>query len=101
MLEFKTVILECPNISELATFYSQFLGWPVVFKKEAFVRIQSPASGMGIGFQFDEDYVPPVWPNQAGEQQMMIHLHFGVANKLELQESTERALQLGAGVVNE
>lgn len=71
MLELKTVILECNNIPQLLDFYSRLLNWPVVFKEDTFVRIQSKETGMGIAFQYDEDYIPPVWPSQIGKQQMM------------------------------
>lgn len=98
MLEFKTVILESRDIKSLLSFYSSLLEWPVVFEQKTFVRIQSPINGMGIAFQYDENYTPPVWPDQLGEQQMMIHLDFAVSNKKELLEATQKALQLGAEI---
>lgn len=101
MLELRTVILECNSISQLLDFYSQLLNWPVVFKEDTFVRIQSKDTGMGIAFQYDEDYIPPVWPSQIGKQQMMSHLDFAVKDKKELEATTERALQLGAKVADE
>lgn len=98
MLELKTVILECNNIPQLLDFYGRLLNWPVVFKEDTFVRIQSKDTGMGIAFQYDEDYIPPVWPSQIGKQQMMSHLDFAVRDKKELEAATKRALQLGAKV---
>ena len=98
MLELKTVILECNNIPQLLDFYSRLLNWPVVFKEDTFVRIQSKDAGMGIAFQYDEDYIPPVWPSRIGKQQMMSHLDFAVRDKKELEAETKRALQLGAKV---
>jgi len=77
MLELKTVILECKDISQLLSFYSQFLNWPVVFREDTFVRIQSRDTGMGIAFQYAEDYISPIWP------------------------LTEKAIQLGAKVAND
>ena len=96
MLELKTVILECRDISQLLEFYSKLLNWPVVFREDTFVRIQSRDSGMGIAFQYAEDYISPVWPSQDDKQQMMSHLDFAVADKKELAVFTERAVKLGA-----
>ena len=101
MLELRTVILECKDIPQLLNFYSQLLSWPVVFKEDTFVRIESEDTGMGIAFQYDEDYIPPVWPSQVGKQQMMSHLDFAVKDKKELEATTKRALQLGAKVADE
>lgn len=95
------MILECNNIPQLLKFYGQLLNWPVVFKEDTFVRIQSKDTGMGIAFQYDEDYIPPVWPSQIGMQQMMSHLDFAVKDKTELEAITKRALQLGAKVAEQ
>lgn len=101
MLQLRTVILECTDIPQLLNFYSQLLSWPVVFKEDTFVRIESEDTGMGIAFQYDEDYIPPAWPSQVGKQQMMSHLDFAVKDKKELEATTKKALQLGAKVANE
>ena len=96
MLTLKTMILECRDVHRLANFYQGLLGWPVVFDEGAFVRIACPDTGIGLAFQLDEDYVPPVWPAGPGDQQMMAHLDFGVADQAELRDMTDRALSLGA-----
>ncbi|MCM0648919.1 VOC family protein [Clostridium swellfunianum] len=101
MLGLKTVVLECKDIPQLLDFYSQLLKWPVVYKEETFVRIQSGDTGMCIGFQYAEDYIPPVWPSQVGKQQMMCHLDFGVTDKNELEAATKKAVQLGAKIADE
>lgn len=100
-IELKTVILECSDISRLLSFYGQLLGWPVVFEEDGFVRIQSNQNGMGIAFQYDADYTPPVWPSRAGCQQMMAHLDFAVADRRALKEATDKAIGLGAKVADE
>ena len=51
---------------------------------------------MGIGFQQNEAYIPPIWPEEPGRQQMMAHLDFGVASREEMQDAVEKALRLGA-----
>lgn len=94
----KTVILECSDTEELIEFYSSLLSWPVVFREDEFVRIQSPENEMGIAAQYAEDYICPVWPSETGRQQMMAHLDFGVKDRAELQEMTDRAVRLGAKI---
>ncbi len=94
----KTVILECNNIEQLIDFYSKFLDWPVVLKRNEFIRIQSPESGMGIEAHYSEDYVTPVWPSETGKQQMMAHLDFGVNDNTELQKMCNKAVKLGAKI---
>lgn len=91
----ETVILECRDMEELVNFYSCFLGWPVVYREDEFIRLQSPDSPTGIAVQYAEDYLPPVWPSEPGKQQMMAHLDFGVDRK-DLQEALDKALCLGA-----
>lgn len=93
----KTVILECRDMKQLVDFYSGLLDWPVVFEENEFVRIQSPETGMGIAVQYEEDYIPPVWPPEKGKQQMMAHLDFGVG-RAELKEAVDKAVGLGARI---
>lgn len=100
-IELKTVILECSDIPRLLSFYGQLLGWPVVFEEEGFVRIQSNQTGMGIAFQYDADYTPPVWPSRVSCQQMMAHLDFAVADRSALKGATDKAIGLGAKVADE
>lgn len=95
-LKLKTVILECSHIHQLSSFYSDFLGWPIVFKEENFIRLHPPESDMGIAVQYAEDYVAPVWPSESEKQQMMVHLDFGVKDKKELAEWVDRAIKSGA-----
>lgn len=91
----ETVILECRDIERLAGFYGQLLGWPVVFREEGFIRLQPPEGGTGIALQYAPDYLPPVWPSEAGAQQMMAHLDFGI-RRSGLRTVLKKALSLGA-----
>ncbi|GLC78664.1 VOC family protein [Lacrimispora brassicae] len=101
IIRLKTVILECRDIPQLQSFYTGLLNWPVVYEQETFVGIHSNDEEMGIAFQYDENYIPPVWPSQLGQQQMMAHLDFAVADKNELKEAMEKATMLGAKIANE
>ena len=98
MIKLKTVVLETNDISALCSFYSELLGWPIVFQVETFIRIQSPQNDTGIAFQLDEDYIPPKWPTEKNKQQMMAHLDLGVADKVEMDKAIEKAFQLGASI---
>ncbi len=95
MLELKTVILECGDLEKESAFYQKLLGWPVTFREDEFIRLQSE-SGMGIAFQYDAAYIPPVWPAEPGKQQMMAHLDFGVSDAGELKMAVAKAIRLGA-----
>ncbi len=99
-IRLKTVILECSDIPQLLSFYTGLLDWPVVYEQETFVGIHSNDEEMGIAFQYDENYIPPVWPSQQGHQQMMVHLDFAVADKNELKEAIEKAIMLGGKMAN-
>ena len=100
-IKLKTVILECCDIPQLVSFYTGLLNWPVVFELDTFVGIHSNEEEMGIAFQYDENYIPPIWPSQPGQQQMMAHLDFGVTDKKELKEAIEKAIKLGAKIAND
>lgn len=95
-IRLKTVILECSDIPQLLSFYTGLLDWPVVYEQETFVGIHSNDEEMGIAFQYDENYIPPVWPSQLGHQQMMVHLDFAVADKQNyfLSQSLHRFIKL-------
>lgn len=92
--------MECRDIPQLLSFYTGLLDWPVVYEQETFVGIHSNDEEMGIAFQYDENYIPPVWPSQPGQQQMMAHLDFAVADKQELKEAMGKAIKLGAKIAN-
>ena len=100
MIGIKTIVLECKDISALLSFYSELLRWPVVFEVETFVRIQSPDNITGLAFQFDDEYLPPKWPTERTNQQMMAHLDIGVSDKEEMKMAIEKAIRLGAKIAD-
>lgn len=82
----------------MACFYSRLLNWEWTHPQaNGWSAITSPA-GMVIAFQEIEEYKPPVWPWQAGEQGQMLHLDFYVDN---LEEAVHHALSLGARLAGE
>ena len=88
-----TVVLDCSDAHELADFYGKLLGWPVTMSEPDWVLMRDPNGGTGLSFQSEADYRPPVWPEQPGEQQKMLHLDIRVDN---LDEAGAHALSAGA-----
>jgi catechol 2,3-dioxygenase-like lactoylglutathione lyase family enzyme len=87
------VVLDAPDAPELAAFYSRLLQWNVVEDSPEWVVLRPPGGGgAGLSFQSEPAYVPPVWPAEAGRQQMMFHLDIEVAD---LQAAGAHAEALG------
>lgn len=83
---------DCPNANELAVFYEKLTGWPKEIANDEWAALRTP-EGMLLVFQTVEEYVPPVWPWKAGEQQQMAHIDFKVE---QLQEAQAHAIECGA-----
>ena len=88
------VYLDAPDAHALARFYHELLGWPM--RTDEANAVLAPADGVTyLGFQQSDAYVRPVWPPQAGAQQMMLHLDFEVED---LEAAVGHAVELGAEV---
>ena len=85
------VMVDCDDERKLQRFYGELLGWEMC---ELFAR-PAVRSSSGIVFLFieEKDYVPPVWPENAGKQQKQMHFDFQVDNVL---ETVRKAEVLGA-----
>ena len=85
------IMVDCGDEKSLQAFYGQMLNWEscVLFGRPA-VR---SAGGVVLLFCQEEDYVPPVWPEQDGCQQKQMHFDFQVES---VPEAVEKALRLGA-----
>lgn len=83
---------DCKNADALADFYVKLLGWEKELSGRGWAGLRSP-QGWILAFQEVDEYVPPVWPWEVGEQQQMAHIDFLVKN---LDESVDHALQCGA-----
>jgi len=100
-----SVVLGAPDPRALAAFYQRLLGWTVVQEaparpgfppEDGWAMLRPPSSGTGLrglSFQWEPDYVPPVWPPAPGQQQMMLHLDIAVEN---LEAGVAWALEVGA-----
>ena len=89
--EFRSVVLDCPNASSLASFYEELLGMERIIDRDDWVALQKPGGGPRVSFQQIEDYNPPQWPGQVVPQQ----LHIDVTVK-DLDEGERQVLALGA-----
>lgn len=85
------VMVDCDDERKLQRFYGELLGWEMC---ELFAR-PAVRSSSGIVFLFieEKDYVPPVWPENAGKQQKQMHFDFQVDNVAEM---VKKAESLGA-----
>ncbi len=87
------VVLDAPDAPSLAHFYADLLGWDIAKESPQHVAI-GPSDGVAyLAFQTSPDYARPVWPVDAGSQQMMMHLDFEV---VDLSAAVAHALELGA-----
>lgn len=85
------VMVDCDDEKRLQKFYADLLGWEAC---ELFAR-PAVRSSSGIVFLFieEEDYVPPVWPEEKGKQQKQMHFDFQVDD---VSEMVKKAESLGA-----
>ncbi len=91
-------MLGSPNPVALAQFYSELLGWEISNSEPDWVTMamrdgQGAITHSNLAFQLEEDHERPVWPGQAGAQQMQVHLDIGVRD---VAAATEDAIALGA-----
>jgi len=93
MAEYKlgNVMIDCLDAEGLCNFYANLLGW----EKCIMYGLPAVRSLDGVVFLFaeEEDYLSPVWPEQANLQQKQMHMDFQVPS---VPESVARAVALGA-----
>jgi catechol 2,3-dioxygenase-like lactoylglutathione lyase family enzyme len=92
-LRIQTINMDCADADAMAAFYGRLLGWEVTWRDGGFVLMRDPAGGTGLSFQERPDYRPPVYPEEAGAQEKMIHLDVRVTD---LAVATAWALAAGA-----
>ncbi len=94
-INFDKVVIDCKDPAALSGFYAELLGWHKGYVTDDFVIILSENCNVNIGFQRNDDYVPPVWPEESGRQQQMLHVDFSM-EKEKLREWIDYAVSLGA-----
>ncbi|HEY3407480.1 MAG TPA: VOC family protein [Propionicimonas sp.] len=93
-----TITLATPDVFGLATFYARLLGWDPprpVAEDEDWLGLRDSAGGIGLAFQLEPTHVRPVWPQNAGDQQMQVHLEILVDD---LEKGVGHALACGASL---
>lgn len=89
-IRYSAVTLDCPDPAELARFYGDALGLPVVYSSDDFILLGQEGSP-GLAFYRLADYQRPTWPDPSQEKQA--HIELGVDN---LDTAQARLLALGA-----
>jgi predicted enzyme related to lactoylglutathione lyase len=90
--EFRTTVVDCPDPMELARFYAQLLGWPILDGAEDdWVVVSDGGSPARLAFQGVPDYRPPVWPGAERPQQF--HLDVTVED---MDKAEGEVLKIGA-----
>jgi catechol 2,3-dioxygenase-like lactoylglutathione lyase family enzyme len=87
-----SVDFDCPDPVELARFYHDALGLPIIYSTDDFALLGHDGAP-GLGFIRIADYRPPTWPDPAQGKQA--HLELGVDD---LDWAQDRMLALGAGM---
>lgn len=85
------VVVDCPDPSALAGFYSALLGLPVTYRDDDWVVVALSDTSSGLAFQRAPDNRPPTWPDPAVPQQF--HLDIMVED---VTTAGPRVLALGA-----
>ena len=87
------VVLDAPDARALGDFYARLLGWQVVRNDPDWVTLAPPDSVAYLAVQTSPEYVPPVWPPEPGQQQMMLHLDIEVDD---VASAVDEAIAAGA-----
>lgn len=91
------VVLNCKDVAVLSDFYIRLLGWKRNYDEgEEWADISSPSGNVKIAFQFNENYVPPVWPEEPNAPQQMAHLDFTVKDGDQMKRAVQHAISCGA-----
>lgn len=89
--------LDCKDPYALAQFYAALLKWEIPFHDADWACVGAPGAAQGaypgLTFQRNPAYQPPVWPDEPGAQQQMVHLDFAVND---LEQAVQHAAACGA-----
>ena len=88
------LMIDCADAERARDFYVNLMDWEKVDTCD--YPALTTGNGMTILFvETDIPYVPPIWPEEPGEQQKQMHLDFTVAD---LPSAVEKAIRLGVPV---
>jgi hypothetical protein len=85
------IMVDCSDEQQLCEFYHCLLGW----ERRTMLGRPALCSEQGIVLLFieEEDYIPPIWPEEPGKQQKQMHFDFQVPD---VATAVEYARSLGA-----
>ncbi|MCX5657416.1 MAG: VOC family protein [Candidatus Omnitrophica bacterium] len=87
-----SVMIDCTDNEKMCSFYTELLGWKKVGPYYGCTAVRN-SKGLVLLFRQEDDYVPPVWPEEDGKQQKQMHFDFVVPD---LDAAVKRAEELGA-----
>jgi predicted enzyme related to lactoylglutathione lyase len=93
LISLSEIVLDSSDAHALASFYQRLLGGSFGKDEPDWVTLQPGDGGMTLAFATETEFVPPVWPSNPHEQQMMLHLDFEVDD---LDRAVAHALAAGA-----
>jgi catechol 2,3-dioxygenase-like lactoylglutathione lyase family enzyme len=68
------LVLDCPDPSALARFYSALLGDPITYESEDWVVVSAGDHASGLAFQLAPSHQAPTWPDPAIPQQLHLDI---------------------------
>ena len=92
-LTLPATVLGSPDPRRLAAFHAGVLGWSVRADEPDWLTLRAADGGAGLSFQTGSGHVPPAWPADPGDQQMMMHLDIEVTD---LPDASAHADRCGA-----
>jgi predicted enzyme related to lactoylglutathione lyase len=92
-IRFRSVVLDAPDVPELAAFYKRLLGWPATSEESDWARLEPAPGQTGLAIQLEPQFVRPSWPSDTTHQQMQLHLDLQVDD---LEAASEHATRAGA-----
>jgi hypothetical protein len=87
----RSMVFECRDPEPLATFWSAVLDRPIALREDDWWSLEPGEGGVRLAFQVVDDFEPPPWPGERGEQQ--IHLDITVDD---LGPAAAQVIELGA-----
>jgi catechol 2,3-dioxygenase-like lactoylglutathione lyase family enzyme len=78
-LRWTGVCIDCADAEELATFYGRLLGYEVARRDgQGWIAMCAPDGGTDLLLQSEAAYQAPVWPEEPGAQDKMLHFEIAV-----------------------
>jgi len=90
-MDVTAVTIGAPDPRNLAAFYARMLEWPVAAEdparpgyppEDGWAQVRPPPGKIGprLNFEYEEQYTRPVWPSEAGQQHVTVHLDIAVSD---------------------